>query len=290
MISLLVTDLDNALYDWVTAFVPAFYAMVRTASDILGVDQEQLLDDLKAVHQRYHNSEQPFALLETQAVLTRFPGLSPLERKNHLETAFFEFNDIRRQNLQLYPGVRDTLQAIRKAGCLVIGHTEAVVENSLHRLEILNLVDEMDGLYAPATRSQGHPDQAYTPIHERYPDFVHLLSPYHHKPDPTVLKEICEHHSIPVDHTLYVGDSMTRDISMAKAAGTYAAWARYGSNHDPDLWQKLVRVTHWTADDVAKEKRLREEFQDIHPDVEIDNFSELLSYFSFGPPVAAYAS
>jgi hypothetical protein len=70
LISLVITDLDNTVYDWLTAFVPAFYAMVREAAPLIGVDEEELLDELQAVHRKHGDSEHPFALLETRAVHT----------------------------------------------------------------------------------------------------------------------------------------------------------------------------------------------------------------------------
>lgn len=280
-IRLLVTDLDNTLYDWLSSFVPAFYAMVDIAANKLSVDRERLLDELKLVHQRYHNSEQPFALLETPTVERNFPHASRLERKHSLEEAFIAFNKTRKQHLCLYPGVLETIRTIRSAGCIVVGHTEAVVENSLYRLKLLGLTSELQALYAPASRANGHPDPSRPGIHEEFEGFIHLLPSHHRKPDPLVLLDICSHHKISIDHTLYVGDSMTRDISMAKKAGAVAAWARYGGKYNPNLWEKLVRVTHWTDEDVIREKRLREEYQDIHPDVEIDAFSDLLKLFKF---------
>lgn len=55
-------------HDWLSAFVPAFYAMVHEAAQLIGVDEEELLDDLQAVHRKHGDSEHPFALLETRAV------------------------------------------------------------------------------------------------------------------------------------------------------------------------------------------------------------------------------
>ena len=37
---------------------------------------------------------------------------------------------------------------------------------------------------------------------------------------------------------------------MAKDAGLTAIWARYGGRYDPQLWDLLVAVSHWTAADV----------------------------------------
>ena len=75
-IRLVVTDLDNTLYDWVSFFVPSFYAMVDEAVELLQVARERLLDDLQEVHVRYGTSEQPFALLETKVVEDRLSGKS----------------------------------------------------------------------------------------------------------------------------------------------------------------------------------------------------------------------
>ena len=280
-IRLVITDLDNTLYDWYTSFVPAFYAMVDEAVKIIGVDKEQLLDELKLVHVRYHNSEQPFAILETPSIERRFPGATMLQRKQLLDKAFRTFSKIRMRNLRLFPGVRETLSQIRATGCVVVGHTEAVVENSLYRLRLLDLISALDRLYVPDSRSPGHPDPSRPKIHEEYPGFVNLLPSDHRKPDRTVLEDICKQFNIEVNNSLYVGDSMTRDISMAIMAGTRSALAAYGGSCPPDMWKQLVRVTHWTEEDVKLEERLREEYAGLRADVELSRFSDLLKYFGF---------
>lgn len=280
-IQLVITDLDNTLYDWYAWFIPAFYAMVDVASNILDVDKEALLDELKSVHVRYHNSEQPFAILETPTVERRLPNATRLERKQFLDSAFVAFKQVRNQNLRLFPGVRDSLREIRNTGCSIVGHTEAVLENGLYRLELLNLIVEFHRLYAPASRSNGHPDPARPRIEENYSRLVSILPTDHRKPDPIVLKEICERFRVRPDRTLYIGDSMTRDISMAVLANTHSALAAYGGKCPPDMWRKLVRVTHWTDEDVKREERLREEFAGLEPDVELEFFSDVLRYFEF---------
>lgn len=50
--SLLIADLDNTLYDWVTFFARAFSAMVDELETLLTIDRERLLDEFKVVHQR----------------------------------------------------------------------------------------------------------------------------------------------------------------------------------------------------------------------------------------------
>lgn len=73
---LLITDLDNTLYDWVTFFSAAFRSMVGELNKLLDVPEETILSEFKTIHQRYGNSEQPFAVLELPSLQRRFADLS----------------------------------------------------------------------------------------------------------------------------------------------------------------------------------------------------------------------
>jgi phosphoglycolate phosphatase-like HAD superfamily hydrolase len=113
---------------------------------------------------------------------------------------------------------------------------------------------------------------------------VTVLPPEDRKPNPKTLRDICE--QLNVDHrfSLYLGDSLVRDVFMAKSAGVVSAWARYGAAVDPELWARLVRVTHWTEADVEREKELRENARlDREPDLTVDGISDLLDMVDFRP-------
>jgi len=280
-IRLLIVDLDNTLYDWVKFFVPAFYGMVEAASRILYVDAEILLDDLKIVHQRYHSSERPYALLETQIVSEKLPNTTPLEKRELLKDAFDEFNRIRSQTLILYPGVRETLIQVHRSGCKIVGYTEAPIINSLHRMKLLGLLDLVHCLYAPDSPDWQHPDASRRSITDGLDEKIRLLPYGHRKPAPLVLEDICSEQNNYKEETLYVGDSLTRDVSMALIAGVHSAWAKYGTHHDAESWRKLVRVTHWTDADVKREDTLKRKFQRIKPEIELQAFSDILNHFEF---------
>jgi phosphoglycolate phosphatase-like HAD superfamily hydrolase len=113
---------------------------------------------------------------------------------------------------------------------------------------------------------------------------VTVLPPEDRKPNPKTLRDICE--QLNVDHrfSLYLGDSLVRDVFMAKSAGVVSAWARYSAAVDPELWARLVRVTHWTEADVEREKELRENARlDREPDLTVDGISDLLDMVDFRP-------
>jgi len=145
---LVVTDLDNTLYDWVTFFATAFTEMVNVAVSILDIERERLLDELRVVHRRYHNSEQPFALLETESVQSRFRGVTRSEQAQMLNEAFHAFNSARKRTLQLYPTVAETLAELRARGTRVAGHTEATIPNAQFRLGKLGVAQFVESLYA----------------------------------------------------------------------------------------------------------------------------------------------
>jgi hypothetical protein len=44
----------------------------------------------------------------------------------------------------------------------------------------------------------------------------------------------------------------------------------------------LVRVTHWTSEDVARESQLKIEAAGVSPDVKLDSFAQLTDYYTFG--------
>jgi phosphoglycolate phosphatase len=69
---------------------------------------------------------------------------------------------------------------------------------------------------------------------------------------------------------------------MAKQAGVTAIWARYGTKYDPACWTYLVKITHWTEEDVAREKTLKAKYHDVVPDYTIDSFEELKSILFAG--------
>jgi FMN phosphatase YigB (HAD superfamily) len=281
-IRLLITDLDNTLYDWVTFFSASFYAMVRVAAPILEVETEELLDQMRVVHQRHRNSEHPFALLETEACLIRFRALTRRERLAALSPAFEAFNTARADTLRLYPGVAETLRILMKSDCTIVGHTEASAVNAASRLRLLGLEDCISRLYAVRPSGEGHPDPAYVGSLTSWGDRVRLIDEHERKPDIRILIDICREHEVSPHETLYVGDSISRDVGMAKAAGVAAAWAKYGLDYDPVCWKQLVRITHWTAEDVRRTQEAQALYGHVIPDVTLNEFSDILNSFSFG--------
>jgi FMN phosphatase YigB (HAD superfamily) len=280
MVSVVILDMDNTLYDWVGYFVPAIHAMLAEAARLLEVDEGQLRSDLQAVHVAYGNTEQPFALLETQTVATRMRTLSRRERYDFLKPAFDAFNEVRKERLQLYPSVRQTLLTIKSTGCRLFGHTEATEVNIASRIRSLGLEDLLEAVYAMHFKGMPHPlDGDREEPNGRVP--VRAMPSTARKPDPGSIRAILAETGVAPAHCLYVGDNLDKDVGMAKRAGILAAWARYGTSHDPQLWRDLVEISHWAPAAVAAVESSTSAQAKVRPDVTIDTFEELLYHFTF---------
>jgi len=271
----LITDLDNTLYDWVTFFGLAFDAMINELTKLLDVDRQTLLAQFKDIHQRYGSTETPWAALELPSVKLKFSNLPASEIAQHLEPAFSAFSAARKKHLALYDHVADTLEQLTRGGVTIIGHTEALPVNAFYRLTLLGVLNRFSRIYTVEGPTVDHP------FPERLrsfpsPELIRTLPRSERKPNPALLLDICAREGFLPKECVYIGDSRTRDVAMAKTAGITAVWAKYGTQYDPALWKVIVAVTHWTSADVEREAKLRENIKAIEPDFTIDQFSQLL--------------
>lgn len=284
---LLVCDLDNTLYDWVGYFVPSFFAMVDSVVRITGCDKDKLLDDFRTVHQRHADAEHPFALLETDTIKALYCHVSTEAMLKALDPAFHVFNSARKRNLRLHDHVRETLKALNVSGIRLVAHTESKLYGVVDRLNRLDLFQYFSKVYCRERSQTAHPNPKMgIDWLERVPDgLVVELSHHQTKPDPAVLLEICSREGVTPEQTAYVGDSIARDILMAKRAEVFSIWAAYGAKHNPDLYNDLIRISHWTSDEVATELRLNEEAKYIQPDyIARGSFDEVLAALDIRQP------
>jgi phosphoglycolate phosphatase-like HAD superfamily hydrolase len=277
---LLVCDLDNTLYDWVGYFVPSFYAMIDAVVEITDCDREELLNDFRKVHQKYGDAEQPFALLETDTIkriYREFPANSVIAE---LDPAFHAFNSARKKTLKLHPHVRETLELLRASSITLVAHTESKLYGVVDRLNRLELFQYFAKIYCRERSLTKHPKPRNgTEWLEQFPmEKITELSHHQAKPNAAVLLEICSCERIAPEQTAYVGDSIARDVLMAKHANVFSIWAAYGARHDPVMYSKLVRISHWTSEEVMREQKLRDEAKNIEPDyIAHNSFAEVLT-------------
>src|SRR5438128_3580442 len=111
--AVLITDLDNTLFDWVHLWTRCFGAMFSKIVEISGIDETTLKREIRKVHQKHGTSEYSFLLEELPSLRSKFPEENLLDR---FAPAIRAFQEERRKFLKLYPTVAETLLRIKGSG------------------------------------------------------------------------------------------------------------------------------------------------------------------------------
>jgi FMN phosphatase YigB (HAD superfamily) len=283
-ISLIITDLDNTLFDWILMWHSGFSAMLEKLVKNSGIQQKILEADIQTVFQKHGTSEYAFLIGEIPCLLALHPDedLTVVYKE-----AIDAYRIARKNTLKLYPGVTDTLKTLKSRGCMVVAYTESMEFYTMRRIKKLELDGLLDYVYSP-------PDHGKPTDHKRYYDDSHYtlqhtiqrFTPFGElKPNPHILKKIIQDEGINAitDKTIYIGDSLMKDIAMAQDAGVRDVYAKYGLAQNTIAYEQLRRVTHWTIEEVEREKLINAS-REVTPSFVLDkSFDQILDLFEFVP-------
>ncbi len=281
--TVLITDVDNTLFDWVDVWHASFTSMMETAAKITGVPLDEIYDAARAVHQKHGTSEYAFVLEEIPA----FRNLYGVEVTTKLAPAIDAFRQARRTKLKLYNGVESTLVALRERGVLIVAYTESMAYYTNYRFRKLGLDHLVDHLYSPPDHQL--PVESPQEIRHYPPDVYEMSHTIHShtpagelKPNPHILQAILSDQGRTSSESVYIGDSLMKDIAMAQQAGVDDVHASYGVAQHREQYELLKRVTHWTAADVTREQQITNGATVTPNRILSSNFGELLQLFDWG--------
>jgi phosphoglycolate phosphatase-like HAD superfamily hydrolase len=285
-ISVVITDLDNTLYDWVKMWYCAFSAMLNFLTEESGISQKVLESEIRTIFQKYGTSEYAFLIEEIPSLQKKHHGENILEL---YMPAVEAYNKARQSALRLYPSVRKTLRTLKKTGCLIIAYTESREYYTRYRVKNLRLDGLLDYLYSPPDHALPEglsKEKMREKSHESYElkQTVHIHTQEgEYKPNPAILLDIIEDAGAAIDQVIYVGDSLMKDIWMAQQAGVTDVHAKYGEARHKEAYALLKRVSHWPQADVEREQAIYAHGT-IHPTYVLENnFGELKEVFDFAP-------
>jgi|GEM_PF-163291 len=283
-ISTVIFDLDNTLWDWVDIWSKSFSAMLTSLREQSGLSEDDLLSDIRRIYQTHGTSEYAFLIEELECLRHLHPAGNLREI---YEPAILAFGRARKEALHLYPTVRETLEALKESGCLLAAYTESMEFYTNYRIRKTGTDGLLRFLYSPADHDI--PLSLRRERFRRYPEETYELKNTEHrttpqgelKPNPDVLRSIMKDIGARPQHTIYVGDSLMKDIAMAQAAGVIDVYAKYGESRDSSAYELLRRVTHWPARDVQREKDIHAKGTVVPTFTLSKNLSEIRELFTF---------
>ncbi len=283
VVSVIITDLDNTLFDWFEVWYQCFAPMLDALAKTSGINKDVLIPEIKAIHEAHRTSEYAFLIEELPSLQKQHPGQ---DLTKIYDDAIHQFRKARLKYLKLYPGVMDTLRALKDEGTLIVAYTESMGFYTNDRIRRLELDGVIDIVYSPEDHDLP-PGMSAEQI-RKYPAEHYMLkySKSRHtpkgeiKPNREILLDIIKDVGVHPIQVIYIGDSLVKDVRMAQLAGVTSVYARYGKSHTKEEYNLLRDVTHWTSEDVATEKKLTE--TDVVPSFTIDGgFSQILALFRF---------
>lgn len=280
--SVLITDLDNTLFDWFDIWCATFIPMLDKVVELSGISREILIKEIRPVHREHGTAEYAFLLEELPSLQAKYGS-----RENimvALNPAIHLARSNRIKHMKLFLGVYDTLAELRCRRIRVVAYTESKEWYTKYRLQRLGLDFFIERVYSPKDHQEVPIDDASrTKLQFNNTQFMHTpIDEF--KPNPKLLLDIVNEIGVNKEDCVYIGDSEIKDIDMASDAGITSIFAKYGVGHfeeRPDDYNLLRDVTHWTDEEVAREKDLKEQGIRHKADFSIDNFSEILDIIDF---------
>ncbi len=284
-VALVVTDLDNTLYDWFDMWYSSFSAMIEYICEKSHIRKADLLLEIRQVHQKRGTSEYAYVLNELPSLQALHPGEDITEV---YKEAIYRYWSEPKRHLKLYPTVRESLLRIKRAGVPIVAYTESLAYYSFWRIRELALDGIIDYLYSPPDHDFPKgitPEMLRSQVASSYSlkHTIHRSTPLGVlKPDSQVLLRILRDMRMSAAGTVYVGDSLMKDVAMAHGVKALDVLAEYGAVRDESRYNLLRQVSHWTQADVERERVINSR-KDVEARYKLHHtFDEIFDFFDFG--------
>jgi FMN phosphatase YigB (HAD superfamily) len=286
-VALLITDLDNTVWDWFAAWNASFAPMLAALAERSGVPQAVLEREIRLVHQLRGTSE--YTLLLNELPSLRHRHGDHVDLMTEYDDVLHLQNSLRKKHTNLYPGVIATLEKVRAQGVPIVAYTESTAFRTVWRIKETGLDGLLDTLYSAPDHDWpvGLTPQDLRTLPAR--EYELQLTEHRHvprgvvKPNDDVLRTILADYKVDPTDAVYIGDSLTKDIVMAQNVGVPDVHARYGVSDARPEYDLLRRVSHWPDESISREKDVAEGIQVVRPTYTVDRFDELLGLFNFAP-------
>ena len=266
---LVVLDADNTLYDWVAFFSRPLRATLFELHHATGLPVSTLASRFQSIFTERGTVE--YSSYLDDGSLSKLPGMDPIV------SARISMVRSERQadSLRPYLGVRVGLKRLRALGVRIVCFSDSMRTPLLRRLHAMRVLPYIHAVYCTEDRIISHVEMDSPNVG------VKTLPAGLRKPNVEALQYLLDVEQCPPDGAVALGDNLMKDVSMAKLAGVYDCWARYGSDLSLADASLLVGVTNWSSSDVKKYFRPTPENTDIHPTLIVDSFTEFVDFIEW---------
>lgn len=290
MIKLIVTDIDNTLFDWVDYYANAIPPMLKEVEDITKVPYTQLAKEASQVFTD-HSIEYPFVVQELPSVIDFCQHDVDRMLREVAEPSRAAFKDAAAPHLIPYRKVIYTLDILSKqhSHIPIVALTDApryIAMWKLNKLGILHYFDAVFGLEDPMLpidkydRVKVDSEVLMKHIKKHNFDFkgkVRILPDEYEKPGVKGFKSILVEYDIEdPQEVLWIGDNVVKDIMLGKKLGVITAWARYGATHSKKTLRSLQDFA--PQDNLARHSNMHElQVEAPQPDIILESFDQILN-------------
>jgi len=281
MIKIIITDIDNTLYDWVDSYMDSFNAMVKKLSIITKKDIGVLKASFKKIHEKHNDIEYPLSLEELDIIKDFNKNLTIKKKLLKYNPAIEEFDKVQNRTLKLYDGVLETFEILKSKNKIIVGYTESMKIYTRLRLHKLKIEHYFDGLITQKEKNNNINLDCLDLrcCNKKKYNFYEIpfLIEYNlnfAKPSTVILEKILKHYNIMKNELIYIGNDLVKDIYMAKKFGIVDIYSGYGSYEKCSKYSQLYEITHWTKEKIEKEKNTLK--REVKPSYTIECFSEII--------------
>lgn len=257
--ALIVTDIDNTVFDWVTYYVRSFSALLREVEAITKIPYLKLASESQDVFTRHGSIEYPFLIQELPSVVAHYGDDIDRMLTEAVDPGRRVFLKTAESFLKPYDGVRDTLEKIRAThpDVPLVALTDAPRYVAMWKLNKLGLLPHFSAVYGladpriPTCERNGRVkvDPEILLKHLQQVNFgfkgrIRILPDEYEKPGTRGLKTVLMDYGLDEDpahrqSVLWVGDNLRKDVGLGQRLGVRTAWAKYGVLSDDGLYKSL---------------------------------------------------
>lgn len=273
--AVLLTDIDNTLYDFVDFYGMAFRGMVHVLSGQLQVPEERLILEFKDIFKTTGTLDYQFLIKDLKSA----QHLDKNSMADLIRYGRIGFDRAKRKRLQPYPGMIEALRLLRRGGVSITAVTNAPYYHAIRRLQDIGAFQFFSGLVAwegkPPPSSDKSALARYKAVREFARgklEFFELFSREMSKPHSYPFFLTRQHVKQNNIQLFALGDSISKDLAPTSALGAVTIWARYGTKVDKKNLDTILDITPWSESEIARHS----DGQSYSPNYTIDAPLDLL--------------